>query len=172
MSSRFLSVDPGIELGAAMWDYESSENPSVALTPICMPPIDTGVFYPNKDLEWVEGVQTTIAKLDGFISRNSDPESGVSVAQCFCEWPAFFEDARVAARDGALVKLAAAVGMVIELCRHRNIMFFQVPVHKWKGQMPKEAVINRIRKRLPGHEYRSHAWDAVGIGLWAKGYFE
>ena len=45
----------------------------------------------------------------------------------------------------------------------------------WKGQLSKELVIERIKKRIPNvvKEFDPYKdiWDAIGIGLWAIGDF-
>lgn len=48
---------------------------------------------------------------------------------------------------------------------------------EWKGQLPKSVTINRINKLLGkgvGQELgiETHAWDAVGIGLWHMGFLK
>lgn len=52
--------------------------------------------------------------------------------------------------------------------------FYFVPVHAWKGQLPKRVVEERLAKKLGTfftRDIKSHAWDAIGIGLWALGKF-
>lgn len=51
-----------------------------------------------------------------------------------------------------------------------------VPPSTWKGQLPKSVAERRIRKLLGEKTchrlgIHTHAWDAVGIGLWARGRF-
>jgi hypothetical protein len=73
------------------------------------------------------------------------------------------------AASGDLVKLSCLVGMIAGLCKAMGIIIYLVPVAKWKGQLTKEAVIYRIEKILGKCTYEKDEWDAVGIGLWAKG---
>jgi hypothetical protein len=47
---------------------------------------------------------------------------------------------------------------------------------EWKGQLPKSVVERRLTQRLGAKTcrrlgIRTHAWDAVGIGMWARGQF-
>lgn len=83
--------------------------------------------------------------------------------------------AGIAAQAGAVYKLAFLVGAMS--------LFFTISTYgtvyvvnpaDWKGQLPKNIVQQRIQARLGMRvcqrlNIRSHAWDAVGIGLWAVG---
>jgi hypothetical protein len=95
------------------------------------------------------------------------------ITEAVVEFPAFFSSAKgyAAAAKGNLVKLAWFVGVVdgaIRITYGINVVL--VPVNDWKGQMDKIAVVERIRRRI-GRVYKSHAADAVGLGLWYKGIF-
>lgn len=48
-----------------------------------------------------------------------------------------------------------------------------VPVNDWKGTLPKQVVIQRICKVIncDDKQYKSHVWDAIGIGLYVQGFF-
>lgn len=77
-------------------------------------------------------------------------------------------------KKGDLQKLTFLVGMLAGMvCPERT---FTVPVHTWKGQLPKPVVTERIQSIL-GRDVcakvgvQTHAWDALGIGLWAMGRF-
>ncbi len=68
------------------------------------------------------------------------------------------------------------VGRIMEVLRHNNLKVKLVPVNAWKGQLSKELVIDRIADvmgpvwmKVSGSQFRTHEWDALGIGLWAKG---
>lgn len=97
----------------------------------------------------------------------------------YIEWPSFFASAvgHAAAARGDLVKLTFGAGFVCgQLRREFGCLIEPIPVNDWKGQLPKSVVIGRIRKILGKDACRklgikSHAWDAVGIGLYAKGHF-
>lgn len=57
----------------------------------------------------------------------------------------------------------------------KGATFKTAPVSAWKGNLPKRVVEERIKrgmgdKAIDGTRIDSHAWDAVGIGLWAKGF--
>jgi hypothetical protein len=80
----------------------------------------------------------------------------------------------IAAQAGAVYKLTFLVGYLAKA-------FHQCTVHvvtpnEWKGQLQKDVVIRRIQRTLTPERcddlgIKTHAWDAVGIGLWAMGRF-
>jgi Holliday junction resolvasome RuvABC endonuclease subunit len=80
-------------------------------------------------------------------------------------------DAYASAMRGDVVKLSMLVGMLllrvevyISACRIEL-----VPVSRWKGNLPKKEVAYRVERIIGKHPYKSHAIDAIGIGLWYKG---
>jgi len=98
----------------------------------------------------------------------------------YIEFPAKFSGVKgdMVAGKGDLVKLTYFVGILIgrftatkKWCKSWEL----IEVVKWKGQMPKEAVIKRIKriysKKVLKKEITNHAWDAVGLGLYLKGDF-
>lgn len=79
----------------------------------------------------------------------------------------------IAAQAGAVYKLAFLVGYLAKAVYPCTVHV--VTPGEWKGQLPKDVVQRRITKHL-GEEtcralnIRTHAWDAVGIGLWTSGW--
>lgn len=56
---------------------------------------------------------------------------------------------------------------------------YHVPAFSWKGQVPKEVTAGRVVATLgfdPGASMlardRGHVYDAIGIGLWARGLYK
>lgn len=147
-------------MGWAVWNYND-------WTTKCAP-IATGVIT-RRAPEWgvavCKAVRAVFKELDEFWIVNS-----------YLEWPAFFESptGQASARSESLVKLACAVGWVAAYLDVRDIDNTFVPVNQWKGQLTKPAVERRIKAILGADackEFTSHDWDAVGIGLYAKGFF-
>jgi hypothetical protein len=96
----------------------------------------------------------------------------LSANRAYVEFPSLFQSAhgQMVARRGDLVKLAWFTGLL----SGSLVGVTLVPVNDWKGQLPKGVVANRIQKILGEKDcasIKSHAWDAVGIGLWAAGRF-
>jgi hypothetical protein len=97
-----------------------------------------------------------------------------SVVQVYCEGQAYMKGSikgQVTADSGALVKLSNFAGSILGLCFAMKVPFRWVTVNAWKGQLPKQVVWHRINQAIPGIEEvcKSHAMDAVGIGLWLQG---
>lgn len=98
--------------------------------------------------------------------------------ETWVEWPSFQESnrGRAAARKGDLMKLALAASIGLNVAWACNGHGYAVPIQEWKGQLPKDVVAKRIHKRLGKSvcdqlEIKSHAEDAVGLGLYLKGFF-
>jgi hypothetical protein len=75
-------------------------------------------------------------------------------------------------KSGDLQHTLVFIGMVAYHCE--GIVL--VKPSEWKGQLPKSVVERRLRVTLGNSVCRdlgieSHAWDAIGIGLWARGRF-
>lgn len=91
----------------------------------------------------------------------------------YCEEPTFMESykGKVAARKGDLLTLNLSAAMIMAAAFHYNVQFELVPISKWKGTLPKEVVFERIRKIMGDKvtNVKSHALDAVGIGLYVQG---
>jgi len=97
--------------------------------------------------------------------------------EVICEMPIFFASGAVghaAASTDSLQKLCFLVGVFGEAIRHGTLRtrFSPVYVRDWKGQLPKEIVELRIKHLLGASAcvgFKLDIWDAVGIGLHAKG---
>lgn len=168
-----LSVDPGVnEAGFAVWAekawYERSRPalPVQAFVLRCR--TDEKAFY--------ERVEDILDQLDVRLR-------GVKITRLYTEFPVLFGGAvgQAVARRGDLTHLAFSVGMIAEWARGQSARFICYPVYEWIGQLPKDVMHTRVRNTLLRY-YRprevdsvlqrpSHHWDAVGIGLYAQGFF-
>jgi hypothetical protein len=93
-----------------------------------------------------------------------------------CEMPHHFGNvgSDMGWKKGDLQKLTYLVGLFHGVLA--PVDFQPVLVRDWKGQLPKAVVTERIKRILGDYACQqvgivSHAWDAVGIGLWALGRF-
>lgn len=98
-----------------------------------------------------------------------------------CEFPEFQAAAHrmMGWKRGDLQKLTYLVGAVGYMAYGMTVsaVLEPVPVSQWKGQLPKAVVTDRIREALGSAAcgqlaIKTHAWDAVGIGLWRLGVFD
>lgn len=160
MKGMILTIDTGANIGWAAWEVSAWAR--------LEPPYGNGVIYERPRMTWEESL------LDVLKTFRRDVLVPLTPSTCYLEKPKYHEArGQATARSGALVKLAIAAGAEMAICTEFSAIRW-VEIADWKGQMPKDAVERRIRKRL-GDEacqnFRSHAWDAVGIGLHAKGFF-
>lgn len=156
-----LALDPGVEWGWAYFPVNDYK------------PLACGICSPKSSLPWNSRIENGFAVLSSVLKR-------FEPWKVYCEEPQFFADVGgyAAAAGGTLVKLTAAYGVLWGACLAMGVKFQGVPVNKWKGQLPKEVVIRRSREIL-GEKFclhflqrvQSHAWDAIGLGLWARGKF-
>lgn len=93
----------------------------------------------------------------------------------FLEIPQHFASSArgIAAQAGAVYALAFLVGFFAAKFQGCSVIVFTP--NEWKGQLPKEVVERRLRKKL-GSSFdtlgiKTHAIDAVGIGMHAIGRF-
>lgn len=166
--SRFnLTIDPGADLGWALWNRSTWKK--------LVRPWKVGTVN-GKGKTWK-------SRCDYTISAFNETMRGVhwgSIVRVWCEYPAFFgsHGGQTSARRGDLVKLAVIVGRLEQLCFTQRVERFKyVEIMDWKGQLSKKAVNEEIADRLSKDERtkagmspnQSHDWDAVGIGLHVKG---
>lgn len=155
-----ISIDPGIEYGYAIWlDSEWEKKDAI--------PVECGILKPA-GADWLERVNS-MARKTAMLFRTHLP-----IKELHMEYPAFFlpQGGHMVAARGDLVKLAYAAGTVGGIASAMGIKVVTHRVIDWKGQMTKDVVIKRIVARIPKVETlgpSSHAWDAIGIGLHAKG---
>lgn len=164
MTGYAISIDPGKNIGWALWDVSRWDD--------LVFPVEYGAICPNPKLEWLDQVHYSMEKFhEQVIDR-----FGISLSDAYVEMPRLMESAgMVAARSGALVKLVLATGAIIDAMWTNDTAVHEVPVN-WKGQLDKRMMAHRIESRympILGKTIAAgnHAMDAVGIGLWAKGFF-
>jgi hypothetical protein len=159
--SRILSIDPGISgTGFALW----SENREL--------PLKVGNVY-SRAGTWQTRANLLPGKLDEEIGAQP------LLQRVYIEFPQRFNsavgNAASSGEESDLLKLTYLIGCFGLFFFERRIQTHLIPVNVWKAQLSKEAVIHRIRKRLPDIDTMkpaSHTWDAIGLGLYARGLFQ
>ena len=167
-----ISIDPGVSgTGVAIWDAETWD--------ICVPPLEIANLYGHvkkKNLSDLDAEDHfTYQAYD--IADQLEPFLSRECLQVYCEYPALFAGSamsRACAVKGDLQKLTFIIGVFAGYCRRRAvpIPFKPVRVNDWKGQLPKDVVNRRIVKVIPNVldlNPTTHSYDAIGIGLYAKG---
>lgn len=149
-----LSIDPSIRsCGWAVWKNGRFKY--------------AGLIRPKVQEDWQAMGHQVGAEIHGIVRDHK-------VDEVYCEFPAFFGGSKgaVTASSGALVKLAWLVGFLDGMITPEFRKFVLVPVNTWKGQLPKEVIIERIKKILPRgiwKNFKADMWDAAGIGLYVHG---
>lgn len=173
-----VTADPGLNIGLAMWPWKVWQRGKFLL--------------PEAVTECKPRGKTWRQKCDYTIADMQQVLGSCIVVKAYIEFPSFMQSGGgiASARTGNLVKLVYMCGRVHQQLRNFGADVRTVKVQRWKGQLTKEATYERIirvaarelessrrksRERLhalPGmRTAHSHAWDAVGIGFWAQGYF-
>jgi hypothetical protein len=164
-----ISIDSGSRgIGYAIWGYNDFTE--------LVPPWKAGHVTPKAD-EWYDGITETLAAVNSICTGLGTGDTGFGCMRIYVEMPEFRDTStgHAIAKRGSLLKLAVATGAFSGFAWYTKSQFVPVTPTEWKGQLPKEVVISRIKAKFPLspaiHTLKSHAWDAVGIGLYAKGYF-
>ncbi len=161
-----LSLDPGMTTAWALWfggtRWTNLEKPH-----------RWGVWRGGEG-EFVARAGRVAQKLVETLDALKATGTGV-VQHVYIEWPQYFDSpgGQRAAVRGDLTKLIYVVGGLAEAARERHCEIHPVPVLDWKGQLPKEVTEKRIRALLQMQDAErrpDHVWDAIGIGLYGKGF--
>ena len=167
MTIKILTVDPSINIaGWALWHREND-----LMWGEKRPPEKVGDVRSKGKDHWEKSLDMA-KKFEKLMSPSKlDMRAGDTIA---IEWPQFMESekGRTAARTGSLVKLTYAVGLIAGVCIQRSIKVMQVPlgVTGWNGQLPKKLQNARVNKAMGRTYANDHICDAVGIGLYLKGW--
>lgn len=160
-----VSIDPGLAgTGVAYWKR--------ATTNILVPPTSVAVLTTRtKGIEWDVRARSLA---DDVVSVVDAAEHKVIVVSEFTE----FYDApskSMSWKTGDLQKLTFFIGLIAGRLDDIGIHMELATPRMWKGQLPKHVIERRIRKRLGEKActalgIKTHAWDAVGIGMWKQGH--
>ncbi|MBW7989995.1 MAG: hypothetical protein FVQ84_08275 [Planctomycetes bacterium] len=159
--NRVIFVDPG--LGGTGWAYweEVCNVPHFPTRPS-----ETGVIKGNNKSGWENKSSEINSQFAGVLNN-------LNVERVCIEWPAIFNTglSHASASRGDLFKLVYVIGGLGEVSQtvtNRKPLLFSPS--DWKGQLPKEVVIRRIKKIFPMMlRIRNHEGDAIGMGLAAQG---
>lgn len=155
-----IAIDPGVNAcGVATWGGKDVR------------PHQTMVFTASKKLTWPERVATLVNNVNLEFQFSSFDTLAI-------EWPEVMGGAvgNAAAKRGDVTMLAYSVGSFASIAESFGLKVQLVPVREWKGQLSKDVVEKRITRAIKGiystcgQLIKTHAWDAVGIGLHARGY--
>lgn len=125
-------------------------------------PTFTKTFYSSVEV-WEYRVNHICLIFDQFLTELN--------LQCmiFLEQPEFWDTHKgmTAARSDSLFKLIFLYGRLYEICVRHKCNPVGLPAKEWKGQLSKDQVAFRIKKKL-NMEFKGDVADAVGMGLYMK----
>ena len=154
-----LTIDAGLTgTGIAIWE-ESRWN-------LLTVPAFTECFRPRTTEDETVRLGFIVNSLRAVTQLIGEPR------RVYVERPDYFQSykGQVTASAGSLVTLSLTAGAIAGLFLDSLTW---VSVNEWKGQLPKHVVKDRIKQKLglKDLEYPTdHEWDAVGIGLYEKGF--
>lgn len=163
MQRSIIAIDPGIgSTGWAYWEARAGRVPTAV-----------GLVREGSDGEWQDRAFYQARRLMNELPNRNDVDF-------YCEMPIFFAGTTggiASVGTGSLQKLCFYIGCVRALTAffYKYSDFHPVLVRDWKGQLPKKIVNKRIVQLLGAancEDFKVDIWDAVGIGLWAKGVFK
>jgi Holliday junction resolvasome RuvABC endonuclease subunit len=157
MKNNFMAIDPGLQgTGVAIWKGDA------------MVPMFTAVLRSHGATDWIDRTDSLALQVRALAKDHN-------IGQIICEFMEMHQSARAQMmwKTGDFQRTLFLIGTFHGVTRHRST-FTVVPPSEWKGQLPKSVVITRIKKlfgELPCRQLKieTHAWDAVGIGLWHRG---
>lgn len=154
---NLLAIDPGLQgTGWAVWEGRN------------IAPREVGVLRGPSGPNWMKRVDVIAEALSQIVQQ-------YRVRHIICEQMELYATASSSMSwiKGDLQRTVFLIGTIHGLTRLRARMTLVTP-REWKGQLPKSVTIDRVRKVLGQKSCRdldisTHAWDAVGIGLWHQG---
>jgi hypothetical protein len=151
--SNFLTIDPGMTTAWAHWKLKTlPEVGQFKIDPKCHKTMQTKFEYLWYEFDLIIKIKKPhMVYIEGV------------------EFYQFSHKSSISARTGDLFTLAYLIGGYCNICDNWNIQYRLVPFREWGGQLTPKAVQSQV-KHLTNQEYESqHVYDAVGMGLWAKG---
>ncbi len=169
-----ISVDIGVnELGWASWDFSSKvwNKPCAPLRVGVIKASHASFERAAKEKEFEYKVLSLMEQFKEEVWHKGHMRFLV------LEYPQQFGSARgqIASALGHTLQLAFAAGAHAQMAWEMGVDIQLVIPMLWKGQLKKKLVEQRLRRAIgfkaqDGGQFRSHAWDAVGVGMYAKGF--
>jgi hypothetical protein len=159
---KYIAIDPGCRSGGGTGVALLQPGTLDGIQAITIRPID------NEKKDWSYKIEEVCARYSALI-RNLFITGAVSPVHTICgiERPKFFNTWKGAksANTEALFKLITCYARLWQITVQTGIKCKNIEIIKWKGQLKKEQVKNRIEKRTGRKDFTLDAIDAVGIGI-------
>lgn len=158
-----LSIDPGCAgTGVALWRGETWEQK-------CSP-VRCANLYGHCGSDWLGNACKIVDQL------TEDFFEPYLISRVYIEWPRYMPGAtgQAATVRGDIHKLTFLIGEISHAVRSlQDIPLTLVEVNTWKGTLDKDPIKERILRAIPdvvNLNPKTHSWDAIGIGLFMKGF--
>ena len=154
-----ISIDPGTKkTGVALWPLEWCGG---LVKPLAVH------LLKGKGKDWQVSSESVRSQLAAVLQAYNTHQ-----AKTVCEQPQYLASKMVTTTSGALVKMAHLCGLLASVAPG----FTYVGINEWKGNLPKDVVIKRIKRYYASEplvyaDWKDDAWDAVGVGLYQNGEF-
>jgi hypothetical protein len=162
-----LAIDPGLQgTGAAFWRSNRQTAPDW---------VDVITYRKG---EWTDRAMAIAGQIKERLVEEVSRGSMLGPVTFVCELMEMHQSARAQMmwKSGDFQRTLVFTGMMVARV-HRYVDEVElVKPSQWKGQLPK-AIANRRVAAILGEkacrelDIQTHAWDAVGIGLWKLGRF-
>lgn len=161
-----MTIDPGVEMGYAIWDLDGLRGPQKfpagmewrAIT------VKRSGYLRGKTGKYSNRLDSTVAQ---FLALFRECPCEIVVSEFPEVWGSSGRGGAANA-SGDLLKLAgfcyAARQAILD--HFSGVQWEFVPVSKWKGQTPKELTQMRIKRAWNWKGQNHNEADAVGIGDW------
>jgi len=163
--SHIITIDPGARenggTGLAVFQPDYKRSPF---------PVKNWLLK-SKEPEWLKKVDDIA---DMMFTFSFGAELNYSKPLFFIERPKFFDNfkGQTAATSDSLFKLCFLTGRLYGVIRSLNLDCVLLPIADWKGQLDKKKIEKRIESICgSSHVHNDDRDDAVGMGLFLKGYF-
>jgi hypothetical protein len=151
---KILGIDPSINnVGLALYDTDTKG-------------LRTTTFHPSKRLG--DSIIMIACEIVMHI-QNTFLQKGEAITHLVIEYPQWEDSQRglVAAKQGYMIDLGFLVGYFTNSFKISPFNISIPSVAKWKGQTPKKATEERVKKKLGVKEgLQDHEYDACGLILW------
>lgn len=149
---RLISIDPSINnVGIAIWELPNG----LMMHRLLHPKVNARESEYDKSLSILDQIKEWI--------------KAYGVNRMILEVPAHWAVAGFEAREtGSIAKLCLVVGLIYSL-KHDLDELRIVKPHEWKGQLPKEVMVNRLKEGyvpigIDLEKINPNVADAIGIG--------
>lgn len=150
-----ITIDPGWHTAICRWTSAEKHVMTMIVSP------------KNQDPEWkLEYMWNKFAEFLGIVLGNHDIEAVIIEGT---ELWARSAVSTASASSGDLIYLSYLIGGYASQLHDLDIPFHIVPPSVWKGQLTKEAIAGRVRRRLGIEASNEHANHAIALGLAVSG---